>query len=153
MSAPGRRVSYPIATFDVMDDISPTAGLSADDERARITQLRADLPAEIRKLGVDVLKETMANGVPVDPTALTVVLAAHLDVAGEPLEFTPEHVAALLWHEVAGFCDDIGVGLPPGSAAALHALLAVLVRTDRIDGDRGALFAPFHELGSLAVAS
>ena len=95
----------------------------------------------------------MACGVPVDPAALTVVLAAHLEAADEPLKFDGDHVSQLLWYEVLEFCTDSGIQLPSGCAAALHAVLAVLVQQEQLgDADVVELFRPFDELGGLAVA-
>lgn len=124
------------------------------DEANVLRRLVTAFPSEIRRLRLEVLKTTMASGVPVDPGAVTVVLAAHLDRAAEPLQFTPEHVAELLWYGIIRYCDDVGIGVPPGSPLALHALLAVLVGSGRLSAavSPGPLFEPFDELGSLAAA-
>ena len=136
------------------DSTLDSTPVDSDDQRAIIRQLTAALPADVRRFRAEVLAETLADGVPVDPAALTVVLAAHLDSADVALEFTSEHVAELLWFAIIGFCDDCDIAVPDGCTRALHALLATLVRSGQLAAGTSArpLFAPFDELGSLAAA-
>ena len=87
-------------------------------------EMRNGLPHDLRVLYRAVLIDTIRNGVPVDPSALAVVLAAHHSIADEPLAFTGEHVEQLLWFGIHEYCEDLGIVTPSGCFDALHAALA-----------------------------
>jgi len=111
--------------------------------------LVAELPEELRAVRLTVLRDTLANGVPVRPEALAVVLAAHHDLADSALTFTAAHVQELLWFGVSEFCEDLGLGLPDGCPEALHAFLAVVCAGDLLDETSDSVtevFAAFHQL-------
>ena len=120
-------------------------------DRAVRRALVSDLPVELRALRRIVLADTMANGVPVRPSALCVVLAAHLDLADRPLWFTAGHVEELLWCGLAEFCEDFGLELPEGCPEALHAVLATAGAQGLFDRDSDSaseLFAAFRQLAA-----
>lgn len=97
------------------------------------------------------LSDTMANGVPVRPSALCVVLAAHLDLADSPLRFTTSHVEELLWCGLSEFCEDVGLELPDGCPEALHAVLAAASAQGLLDDESdpvSALFGAFRQLAA-----
>jgi len=113
--------------------------------------LMSDLPAELRDVRRIVLSDTMANGVPVRPSALCVVLAAHDDLADGPLRFTAAHVEELLWCGLSEFCEDVGLEMPGGCPEALHAVLAAASARDLFDGGSdpaSELFASFRQLAA-----
>ncbi len=98
-----------------------------------------------------VLVESMANGVPVRPAALSAVLAAHVDLADSPLTFTAAHVQELLWCGVSEFCEDVGFILPDGCPEALHAILAIANAQGLFDPQSDStaeVFEAFRELAS-----
>jgi hypothetical protein len=118
-------------------------------DRAVRRALLAELPVDLRRLHVEVLAETLANGLPVNPAALVVVLSAHDDAAEVPLRFTSVHVEELLWCGVTEFCEDFGLVMPDGCPEALHAVLAVATGASSLDIESdpvAALFAVFHQL-------
>jgi len=113
--------------------------------------LVAELPDELRSVRVAVLRETLANGVPVRPEALAVVLATHHDLADSPLRFTASHVEELLWFGLSEFCEDLGLDLPNGCPEALHAFLAVVCAGDLLDDASDSVtevFAAFNQLAA-----
>jgi hypothetical protein len=86
------------------------------------------LPASLRELRLATLAESLQNGVPVNPWALTVALAAHADRVDDPMLWMVDDVESLLWYAVNEFVTDRDLPTPEGCGAALHALLAVAVR-------------------------
>lgn len=111
--------------------------------------MTAEFPESLRTLRRIVLTDTMANGVPVNPSALTVVLAAHLDLADGPMRFTASHVEELLWFGVAEFCEDFGYEMPAGCPEAFHAVLAVACGQELLDDESdpvGDLLGAFRQL-------
>ncbi len=118
------------------------------DRHAR-KALLGELPPAMRALHVEVLRRTLAEGVPVSPAAVTVVLSAHDDAADRPLCFTAGHVNELLWYGIAEFCEDYGIEMPDGCREALYAILAFGTALDLLDpesDDEAALFSAFREL-------
>jgi hypothetical protein len=118
-------------------------------DRAVRRALLAELSVDLRQLHVAVLAETLANGLPVNPAALVVVLSAHDEMAEVALRFTSVHVEELLWCGVTEFCEDFGLVMPDGCPEALHAVLAVATRSSSLDVESdpvSALFAAFHQL-------
>lgn len=94
--------------------------------------------------------ETLANGVPVEPRALTVVLSALAELTAGSLVVTGAGVERLLWVGIENFCEEEGLDMPVGCVDALHAVLAVATATNALarGSDRPAkLFAPLHEMG------
>ncbi len=120
-------------------------------DRAMRRALLAELPQELRAVRMIVLRDTLANGIPVRPEALAVVLAAHHDLAESALTFTAAHVQELLWFGVSEFCDDLGLELPDGCPEALHAFLAVVCAGELLDAASDPVtevFAAFHQLAA-----
>ena len=120
-------------------------------DRATRRALVAELPSELRAVRMTILRDTLANGVPVRPEALAVVLAAHHDLADSALTFTAEHVQELLWFGVSEFCEDLGLELPNGCPEALHAFLAVVCAGELLDEASDSItevFAAFHQLAA-----
>jgi hypothetical protein len=118
-------------------------------DRAMRRALLADLHLDLRRLHVEVLAETLANGLPVNPAALVVVLSAHEDMAEVPLRFTSVQVEELLWCGVTEFCEDFGLVMPNGCSEALHAVLAVATNSSSLDAESDPvteLFGVFHQL-------
>ena len=111
----------------------------------------AELPIELRVLRRRVLTETMANGVPVRPSALCAVLAAHNDLADAPLTFTAEQVEELLWCGINEYCEDVGLQVPTGCPEALHAVLAAASALELFDANSDPIadvFVAFHQLAA-----
>lgn len=98
------------------------------------------------------MTETLANGLPVRPSALCAVLAAHDDLAESALRFTAEHVQELLWCGVQEYCDDLGFVVPEGCPQALHAVLAVATAHDLFDDDSDTVGDVFRALGELVAS-
>jgi hypothetical protein len=130
---------------------STLTSLTAVDERTACRALARELPRELRELRVAVMRETLANGVPVSSPALTVVLSALDEQSDDPLLFTASGLEELLWFGVEHFCEELGIDVPSGCPAALHALLAAAVRLDQLrpgsDGPR-TLFSTLGALGA-----
>jgi hypothetical protein len=129
---------------------SPETPLLVSDRSVR-RALLAELPVSLRRLHVSVLADTLANGVPVRPAALAVVLSAHDDLAEACLRFTSEHVNELLWCGIAEFCEDYGIAMPDGCAEALYSVLATASASGILEADSDAvadLFAAFRELAA-----
>jgi len=111
--------------------------------------LLEELGPELRELYGAVLAGTLADGVPVSPTAVAVVLSAHDEHGIDPRLFTGAHVAELLWFAIADFCREYGLEVPAGCREALHAIIAIGYATGRLHDESdelGSLFAAFHEL-------
>lgn len=109
-----------------------------------------ELPTDLRRLRVATLADTLANGVPVDPFALTVVLSALDETCVEPLLITRSQVEELLWIGIERFCGQAGIPTPAGCAPALHAALAYALASDQLvpgSDSTVQLFAPLHEMG------
>ena len=126
----------------------PTAKpVDRDTRRALV----AELPEQLRSVRLTVLRDTLANGVPVRPEALAVVLAAHHDLADSTFTFTAAHVQELLWFGVSEFCEDLGLELPDRCPEALHAFLAVVCVGELLDEASDSVtevFAAFHQLAA-----
>jgi len=120
-------------------------------DRSHRRALLHELDDRTRSLHVSVLSHTLAEGVPVNPSALAVVLSAHDDLANETLCFSAEHVTELVWCGIADFCDDYGLAMPDGCSEALHAVLAIGTATSAFSprSDPSAdLFSAFRELAA-----
>ncbi len=140
-------MSHPIRRFVAM--ASPLTS-PAVDERTACRMLARELPRSLRDLRVAVMRETLANGVPVSPAALTVVLSVQDEQSEDPLRFTAEGVEQMLWFGIDAFCEELAIGIPPGCGAALHALLATIVRLELLapgSDPAGELFAAIRGLG------
>ncbi len=114
-------------------------------------ELVSDLPVALRALRVEVLRETLAAGLPVDPDVVTIVLSAHVDRSFDPMRFESADVESLLWFGISEFCEGHDVEVPSSAAKVLHAVLATAVRLDVLaPGSDGVaeLFAPLRELGA-----
>lgn len=112
--------------------------------------LVSELPAELRRLRVDTLAHTLANGVPVDPRALTIVLSALDETCGESLLLTRATVEQLLWIGIEQFCTSAELETPAGCVEALHAAVAVADGTKLLAPESDStpqLFRPFQEMG------
>jgi|GEM_PF-1845198 len=120
-------------------------------DRAARKGLLNDLPSELRALHVDVLAHTLQSGIPVAPSALVVVLSAHIDTADSPMRFTAEHVQELLWFGLAEFCEDYHLQVPDGCQEALHALLSIAVATNSLDTASDSVGDVFAAFGQLAA--
>jgi len=129
----------------------PTPELAVIDRTVR-RALTKELPPELRAIRRRVLAETMSNGVPVRPSALCAVLAAHADLADSPLTFTADHVQELLWSGVSEFCEDVGLVVPNGCSQALYAVLAVAKAHGLFDEQSDSTAAVFAAFGELALA-
>lgn len=86
----------------------------------------------LRRLYKHTLLTTLREGVPVDPTALVVVLSVIDDCATDPLYFCPESVEQLLWCEITSFCAQHEIQVPTGCGAALFAVLAIGSADERL---------------------
>lgn len=125
--------------------VSPTV-----DERTACRTLARELPRSLRDLRVAVLRETLANGVPVSPAALTVVLSVQDERSELPLCFTAESMEQMIWFGIDEFCAELCIDVPDGCGRALHALLATTVRLELLDpgsDPAGELFAALRGLG------
>lgn len=113
--------------------------------------LLSELDPALRRLHCATLRATLADGVPVSPSALSVVLSAHDEYGEELLLFTGAHVSELLWFAVAEFCSEYALQVPEGCQEALHAVLAVGHASGALHAqsdELGALFRAFHELAA-----
>ena len=124
-------MSHPICSVRYMAEETCSDQIIDASSRRR---LRATLPSAVRSLYVDVLRDTMRHGVPVDPTALIVVLGAHTEMSraeteADVLHFTSTHVSELLWFGIHEFCEDQDLVVPDGCVDALHAALATATAT------------------------
>jgi len=127
-----------------------SAGQIVDRKQRRA--LLDELDVEARALHLDVLRHTLADGVPVNPSALVVVLSAHDDLADDSLCFSADHVNELLWCGVADFCADYGLEMPDGCSAALHAVLAIGTALDALNPSSdppAELFTAFNALAAM----
>jgi hypothetical protein len=132
--------------------LPPIATGEAPADREAIRQLVSELPEPFRQLRKATMVETLANGAPVEPRALTVVLSALAELTADTLVVTSATVERLLWVGIENFCEEEGLVAPDGCVDALHAVLAVATTTNVFAGgsDRPAkLFAPLHEMGIL----
>lgn len=96
------------------------------------------------------MRETLANGVPVAPAALTVVLSVQDEQSEDPLGFTVAGVEQMLWYGIDAFCEELAIAVPDGCTAALHAVLAAAVRLELLgpgSDSPGDLFAAMRGLG------
>ena len=148
-------VSHHARTVELMTrTTSPSESSSLDprQERAAWKALVSELPSSLRALRSAVLVETLANGVPVNPAAVTAVLTSHDERVDEPTVWLRSDVEELLWIGIDEFCDALGLSLPPGCPRALHAILAVGSTTSAFAPESDSateLFAPLRELGHL----
>jgi hypothetical protein len=97
--------------------------------RARLADLRRT-DAELRQQVLAVRQWALANGVPVDPDALAVVVGTLLDderahgVART--QWTEARVVEFMWTACLLWCLEHGIGPPPGVADGLRAYWAHL---------------------------
>ncbi len=122
-------------------------------DRGHRRALVDELEPATRALHVEVLRVTLAEGVPVNPGALAIVLSAHDERAPQPLLFTANDVTELLWFGVAEFCEEYGLEVPAGCSDALHAVLAIGDATGQLHPDSDSprtLFNAFRELAANA---
>lgn len=121
--------------------------------RAARRALLDELPLPVRSLHIEVLRRTLAEGIPVNPAALVVVLSAHEDLADEALVFSADHVNELLWFAIAEFCEDFNLVMPDGCSEALHAVLAIGVALDALhpaSDPASKLFGAFRQLTAVS---
>jgi hypothetical protein len=124
----------------------------AVDERTACRMLARELPQSLRDLRVTVMRETLANGVPVSPAALTVVLSVQDEQSEEPLRFTVDGVEQMLWYGIDAFCEELAIDVPEGCAAALHAVLAAAVRLELLGEQSDATADLFRAMRGLGVS-
>ena len=132
--------------------LPPIATGVAPVDREAIRLLVSELPEPFRQLRKATMVETLANGVPVEPRALTVVLSALAELTADTLVVTGAIVERLLWVGIENFCEEEGLVAPDGCVDALHGVLAVATATHvfAVGSDRPAkLFAPLHEMGMM----
>ncbi len=128
---------------------TPDASTDRPIDPAARKALLGELPVVLRRVYTAVLEHTLANGAPVDPSSLVVVLSALDDALENPLDLRAEAMQELLWYGIGRFCADLGLSAPPGCGEALFATLAVTVADERFEtsGDPlGDVFAAVREL-------
>ncbi|NNC80611.1 MAG: hypothetical protein HKN94_10710 [Acidimicrobiales bacterium] len=121
-----------------MNSIAPFTPRACRSTRrfARDEDMRAlvhELPAGLRDLRLATLTESMRNGVPINPWALTVLLAAHADRVDDPMVWMVDDVETLLWHAITDFVTERGLRPPEDCGSALHACLAAAVREELLE--------------------
>jgi len=132
--------------------LPPIATNAGPADREVIRLLVAELPEPFRQLRTAIMVETLANGVPVEPRALTVVLSALAELTNNTLVVTSPTVERLLWVGIENFCDEEGIAAPDGCIDALHAVLAVGTATlvfERGSDGAAELFTPLQAMGMM----
>lgn len=130
--------------------LPPLATNAGPADREAMRLLVTELPEPFRQLRTTTMVETLANGVPVEPRALTVVLSALAELTDHTLVVTGAIVERLLWVGIENFCDEEGIAAPDGCIDALHAVLAVATATqvfERGSDSAPKLFAPLQAMG------
>jgi len=87
--------------------------------------LTGELPVQLRRVYRSVLEHTLSQGVPVDPSAVAVVLSVLDERCEDPLLFIPERIEQLVWFEVAEFCAENRITVPQRCVEALFAVMAI----------------------------
>lgn len=123
-------------------------------DRGRRRALANELPEPLRVVYRRVLATSLREGVPVDPSALVVILSVLDEICEDPLRFGAPLVEKLLWHEIATFCASNEIEMPSSCSEALFALLVIGHgdETLRIElDDAQSVFRVLSDLGPLQV--
>ena len=112
------------------DDRNGDTFVASPDTRARdLTQF----PPQARALRRAVLAAALEAGEPIDPDAISAILAAKLATGTPMYWYSEELVWDLLWFDIGSWCGHRRLEVPRGVPRALWFLLHWLFETDRID--------------------
>lgn len=100
------------------------------DRRARdLTQL----PPHVRQLRRTILAEALAQGTPINPDAVSVILAAKMASDAPLMLFTEDIVWDLVWFDICNWCGLRRLDIPWGITEAMWFVLHFLTFQELLD--------------------
>jgi len=123
-------------------DVAPVtwSGSAVGGRSSLSGSLTASLSPSARRLRRSVLAAGLAKGIPVDATAVTVILAAKMSCHTVPAHlFTEDMVWQLVWIDVFTWCATRRIPVPEGLAEALWDILNHLESTNGFHSDSDAV--------------